>query len=55
MSEVTNPSSETDKASVDRARQEVGSLLSATHDSMRAIYADVGAASSRGELKKAFM
>ena len=54
MSEVTNPPSETDKAAVDRAHQEVGSLLSATHDSMRAIYADVEAASSRSELKKAF-
>ena len=54
MSEVTNPPSGTDKASVDRARQEVGNLLSATHDSMQAIYADVEAASSRGELKKAF-
>ena len=54
ISEVATLPSETDKSSVDRARQEVGILLSATHDSMRAIYADVEAASSRSELKKAF-
>ena len=53
ISEVADPALETDKAAVDRARQEVGILLSATQDSMQAIYADVEAASSRSRLKEA--
>ena len=54
ISEVADPAVETDKTTVDRALQEVRKLLSATQDSMRAIYSDIEAASSRSRLKKAF-
>ena len=54
ISEVADPALENDKATVDRALLEVRKLLSATQDSMRAIYSDIEAASNRSQLKKAF-